>query len=69
MSTEQQAPIRRPGAKRPNGAGRAGKRSFDVEDELWQAGLAAAHKRGVSLASVLRTAIAEFVDDVDSSDG
>lgn len=58
--------VRRPGSKRPNGTGRAGKRSFDIDDALWFRGIAAAHKRGVSLASVIRQAIQDFVDDVES---
>lgn len=53
--------IRRPDGKRPNGSGRAGKRSFDVDDELWFAAIAAAHKRGVSLSSVLRGALENLV--------
>ena len=53
--------VRRPGPKRANGTGRAGKRSFDVDDELWFAAVAAAHARGISLASVLRGALEDLV--------
>lgn len=58
--------VRRPDAKRPNGTGRAGKRSFDIDDQLWFRGIAAAHKRGISLASVIRKAVQDFVDEVES---
>lgn len=65
MTTELETPIRRPGVKRPNGTGRAGKRSFDIESELWFRGIRAAHKRGISLASVIRKAIEDFATEVE----
>jgi hypothetical protein len=66
MSTQpaEKPVVRRPHGKRPNGSGRAGKRSFDVEDELWFAAVDAAHTRGVSLASVLRSALEDHVSEV-----
>lgn len=66
MTTELEHVVRRPGPKRPNGAGRLPKRSFDIDDQLWFRGIRAAHKRGVSLASVIRQAIDDFASEVES---
>lgn len=48
---------------RANGQGRAmSKRAIDVPDELWFPALAAAHARGVTLASVVRDALEDLVE-------
>lgn len=59
--TTEKPVVRRPGTKRPNGSGRKGKRSFDVEDDLWFEARDAAHEQGISLASVLCAALEDFV--------
>jgi predicted HicB family RNase H-like nuclease len=54
--------------RRPNGTGRKTARSFKTEDELWNAALAAAHRKGISLGSVLNRALEELVaeDETDA---
>lgn len=54
-------PVVRRQPRRPDGAGRKRARSFKTEDELWNAALAAAHRKGVSLGSVLNRALEDLV--------
>lgn len=56
------AVIRRPDPKRPDGAGKHPGRSIRIDGEVWDAARVLAHSQGVSLSSVIRALLVEYVE-------
>jgi hypothetical protein len=60
MTTEQTTPVRQRAKRRPNGAGRAPKRTVRVPDDEWQETDAIAAARGDTVGAAIRWGLEEY---------